>query len=123
MLSTYALRQAVPTMDDNDRKNELFLIDGSGFIFRAFHALPPLPRPDGTPVNAVLGFCNMLWKRLRDMKPEERPTHLAVVFDKCEKTFRTEMYPEYKANRDSPPDDLIPQFPLIRDAVNAFEIP
>ena len=104
--------------------HHLALIDGSAYIFRAYHALPPLTRKsDGLQVNAVLGFCNMLWKLLRDMKPEERPTHLAVVFDKSEKTFRTDFYPEYKANRDSPPDDLIPQFSLIRDAVNAFEIP
>jgi DNA polymerase-1 len=104
--------------------DHVFLVDGSGYIFRAYHALPPLTRKsDGLQVNAVLGFCNMLWKLLRDMKPEERPTHLAVVFDKSEKTFRTDFYPEYKANRDSPPDDLIPQFPLIRDAVHAFDIP
>ena len=104
--------------------DHVFLVDGSGYIFRAYHALPPLTRKsDGLQVNAVLGFCNMLWKLLRDMKPEERPTHLAVVFDKSEKTFRTEMYGEYKANRDSPPDDLIPQFPLIREAVHAFDIP
>src|SRR5438876_11113946 len=84
-----------------------FLVDGSSYIFRAYHALPPLNRKsDGLQVNAVLGFCNMLWKLLRDMKPEERPTHLAVVFDKSEKTFRTEMYSEYKANRTEPPDDL-----------------
>src|SRR5262249_61713434 len=67
--------------------------------------------------------CNMLWKLLRDMKPEERPTHLAVVFDKSERTFRTEMYAEYKANRTEPPDDLRPQFPLIRAAVRAFDLP
>src|SRR6201986_207402 len=80
--------------------DHVFLVDGSGYIFRAYHALPPLNRKsDGLQVNAVLGFCNMLWKLLRDMKPEERPTHLAVVFDKSEKTFRTEMYAEYKANR------------------------
>src|ERR1044072_8400807 len=104
--------------------DHLFLVDGSGYIFRAYHALPPLTRKsDGLQINAVLGFCNMLWKLLNEMKPEERPTHLAVVFDKSEKTFRTEMYPEYKANRDAPPDDLIPQFPLVRDAVRAFDIP
>src|SRR6186713_3537264 len=92
--------------------DHVFLVDGSSYIFRAYHALPPLHRKsDGLQVNAVLGFCNMLWKLLCDMKPEEKPTHLAVVFDKSEKTFRTEMYPEYKANRDAPPDDLIPQFP------------
>jgi DNA polymerase-1 len=104
--------------------DHVFLVDGSGYIFRAYHALPPLTRKsDGLQINAVLGFCNMLWKLLNEMKPEERPTHLAVVFDKSEKTFRTEMYPEYKANRDAPPDDLIPQFPLVRDAVRAFDIP
>ncbi len=104
--------------------DHVFLVDGSGYIFRAYHALPPLNRKsDGLQVNAVLGFCNMLWKLLRDMKPEERPTHLAVVFDKSEQTFRTEFYPEYKANRSAPPDDLIPQFPLIREAVHAFDIP
>ena len=104
--------------------DHLFLVDGSGYIFRAYHAIRFEPRtPDGTHVNAVYGFCNMLWKLLKEMKPEERPTHLAVVFDKSEQTFRTEMYKDYKAHRPPPPDDLIPQFPLIRDAVRAFEIP
>src|SRR5499426_2032128 len=104
--------------------DHLFLVDGSGYIFRAYHAIRFEPRtPDGTHVNAVYGFCNMLWKLLKEMKPEERPTHLAVIFDKSEKTFRTEMYKDYKAHRPPPPDDLIPQFPLIRDAVRAFEIP
>src|SRR6476619_2660481 len=104
--------------------DHVFLVDGSGYIFRAYHAIRFEPRaPDGTHVNAVYGFCNMLWKLLKEMKPDERPTHLAVVFDKSEKTFRTEMYKEYKAHRPPPPDDLIPQFPLIRDAVRAFEIP
>jgi DNA polymerase-1 len=99
-------------------------VDGSGYIFRAYHAIRFEPRTaDGTHVNAVYGFCSMLWKLLMEMKPDERPTHLAVIFDKSEKTFRTEMYKEYKAHRPPPPDDLIPQFPLIRDAVNAFEIP
>src|SRR5216683_2075721 len=104
--------------------DHVFLVDGSSYIFRAYHALPPLNRKsDGLQVNAVLGFCNMLWKLLRDMKPEERPTHLAVVFDKSEKTFRTEMYPAYKAHRPDPPDDLRPQFAFIRKAVHAFDIP
>src|SRR5215207_9410043 len=80
--------------------DHVFLVDGSSYIFRAYHALPPLNRKsDGLQVNAVLGFCNMLWKLLRDMKPEEKPTHLAVVFDKSEKTFRNEFYSDYKANR------------------------
>ncbi len=104
--------------------DHVFLVDGSGYIFRAYHAIRFEPRaPDGTHVNAVYGFCSMLWKLLKEMKPDERPTHLAVIFDKSEKTFRTEMYKEYKAHRPPPPDDLIPQFPLIRDAVRAFDIP
>ncbi len=103
--------------------DHLFLVDGSGYIFRAYHALPPLTRKsDGLQVNAVLGFCNMLWKLLAEMK-NDKPTHLAVVFDKSEKTFRTEFYPQYKAHRPDAPEDLIPQFPLIRKAVHAFEIP
>ncbi len=106
------------------KSDHVFLVDGSGYIFRAYHALPPLTRKsDGLQVNAVLGFCNMLWKLLRDMKPEEKPTHLAVVFDKSEKTFRTDFYPDYKAHRPDAPADLIPQFPLIREAVRAFDIP
>jgi DNA polymerase-1 len=104
--------------------DHVFLVDGSGYIFRAYHALPPLTRKsDGLQINAVLGFCNMLWKLLMEMKPDEKPTHLAVVFDKSEKTFRTEMYADYKAHRPDIPDDLIPQFPLIREAVRAFDIP
>ena len=103
--------------------DHLFLVDGSGYIFRAYHALPPLTRrSDGLQVNAVLGFCNMLWKLLAEMK-DDKPTHLAVVFDKSEKTFRSDFYPEYKAHRPDAPEDLIPQFPLIREAVHAFEIP
>src|ERR1700726_3306328 len=106
------------------KSDHIYLIDGSGYIFRAYHALPPLTRKsDGLQVNAVLGFCNMLWKLLREMKPEERPTHLAVVFDKSEKTFRTDFYPDYKAHRPDPPEDLRPQFPLIREAVRAFDLP
>src|ERR1700676_4583311 len=101
--------------------DHVFLVDGSGYIFRAYHALPPINRKsDGLQLNAVFGFCNMLWKLLRDMKADERPTHLAVVFDKSEKTFRNEMYPAYKAHRPDAPDDLIPQFPLVREAVLAF---
>src|SRR4030088_1204096 len=104
--------------------DHVFLVDGSGYIFRAYHALPPLTRKsDGLQLNAVLGFCNMLWKLLRDMKAEERPTHLAVVFDKSEKTFRTQMYPAYKAQRADPADALIPQFRFVREAVLAFDLP
>src|SRR6478609_234166 len=101
-----------------------FLVDGSSYIFRAYHALPPLNRKsDGLQVNAVLGFCNMLWKLLRDMPPDNRPTHLAIVFDKSEVTFRNKIYPDYKAHRPPAPDDLIPQFGLIREAVRAFDLP
>ena len=105
--------------------DHLFLVDGSGYIFRAYHALrtPITRKSDGLQLNAVFGFCNMLWKLLRDMKEEDKPTHLAVVFDLSEKTFRTEMYPDYKAHRPDPPDDLRPQFPLIREAVHAFDLP
>ena len=104
--------------------DHVFLVDGSGYIFRAYHALPPLNRrSDGLQVNAVLGFCNMLWKLLREMPEDNRPTHLAVVFDKSEITFRNKLYPDYKAHRTAAPDDLIPQFALIREAVRAFDLP
>jgi DNA polymerase-1 len=106
------------------RGDHVFLVDGSSYIFRAYHALPPLNRKsDGLQVNAVLGFCNMLWKLLRDMPPDNRPTHLAIIFDKSEITFRNKLYPAYKAHRPPAPDDLIPQFPLIREAVRAFDLP
>jgi len=97
----------------------VFLVDGSGFIFRAFHALPPMTRKDGTPVNAVYGFCSMLMKLLEDTDAD----HIAVVFDTSRKTFRSEIYPEYKAHRPPPPEELVPQFGLIRDAVRAFNLP
>ena len=104
--------------------DHVFLVDGSSYIFRAYHALPPLNRKsDGLQVNAVLGFCNMLWKLMRDMPPDNRPTHLAIIFDKSEITFRNKLYPDYKAHRPPAPDDLIPQFALIRDAVRAFDLP
>src|SRR6186713_420386 len=104
--------------------DHVFLVDGSSYIFRAYHALPPLNRKsDGLQVNAVLGFCNMLWKLLRDMPADNRPTHLAIIFDKSEVTFRNRIYPEYKAHRPDPPDDLIPQFAFIREAVRAFDLP
>src|SRR5689334_12125865 len=115
---------ASPATRSLKKGDHVFLVDGSGYIFRAYHAIRFEPRtPEGVHVNAVYGFCAMLWKLLKEMKPDEKPTHLAVVFDKSEKTFRTEMYKEYKAHRPPPPDDLIPQFPLIREAVRAFDIP
>ena len=102
--------------------DHLYLIDGSGYLFRAYHALPPLTRKsDGLPVGAVSGYCNMLWKLLEDMK-SDAPTHLAVIFDAGSKTFRNDFYKEYKANRPPPPEDLIPQFPLVRDATRAFGV-
>lgn len=105
----------------------LYLIDGSGYIFRAYHAMAhsrkPLSRSDGTPVGAVFGFSNMLMKLLQDLEDDEQPTHLAVIFDAKGKTFRNDIYAEYKANRPPAPEDLVPQFPLIRDAVRAFGLP
>src|SRR4051794_9633545 len=119
-----AQASASPVSRPVKKGDHVFLVDGSSYIFRAYHALPPLNRKsDGLQVNAVLGFCNMLWKLLRDMKPEEQPTHLAVIFDKSERTFRNELYADYKAHRPDAPADLIPQFPLIREAVRAFDIP
>ena len=97
----------------------LVLVDGSGFIFRAFHALPPMTRPDGTPVNAVFGFTNMLAKLLRD----HVGTHLAVIFDAGRTTFRNRMYGDYKAHRPEPAPELIPQFALVREASAAFGVP
>lgn len=103
--------------------SHIYLIDGSGYIFRAFHALPPLTRPsDGLPVGAIHGFCTMLWKLLQETRQSEAPTHLAVVFDAGKESFRNEIYDKYKANRPPPPEELIPQFPLIRDAVRAFNV-
>jgi DNA polymerase-1 len=102
----------------------LYLVDGSAYIFRAHHALPPLTRKsDGMPVGAVSGYCNMLYKLLGDMTDEHEPTHLAVIFDYSSESFRNEIYPEYKANRPEPPEDLRPQFALVRDATRAFNVP
>ncbi len=103
--------------------DHVYLIDGSSYIFRAYHALPPLTRKsDNMPVGAVAGFCNMLWRLLRDAGNGEAPTHLAVIMDASGKTFRNDIYPEYKANRSETPEDLIPQFAIIRDAVRAFNV-
>ena len=103
--------------------HHLHLIDGSAFIFRAYHALPPLTRKsDGLPVGAVSGFVNMLWKSVEDNKGPDAPTHVAVVFDKGSHTFRNDMYDLYKANREAMPEDLRPQIPLTRDATRAFNI-
>ena len=100
-------------------KPHLILIDGSGFIFRAFHALPPMTRPDGTPVNAVFGFTNMLARLLKD----HAGTHFAVIFDAGRYTFRNRLYDKYKAQRPDPPPELVPQFALVREATQAFGVP
>ena len=101
----------------------LYLVDGSGYIFRAYHRLPPLTDPSGTPVGAVYGFTAMLWKLIAELNAADAPTHLAVILDAGSVTFRNAMFDGYKAHRPPPPDDLIPQFPLIRDAVRAFSVP
>jgi len=111
-------KKSAPTKADGKIRH-LYLIDGSGYLFRAYHALPPLNRPDGTPVNAVLGFSRMLMQLLDDPEVD----HVAVILDAGRKTFRNEIYDKYKANRPEPPEDLIPQFPLIREAATAFGMP
>ncbi len=102
----------------------LVLVDGSSFIFRAYHALPPLTRKsDGLPVGAVSGFCNMIYKLFEDLKGEKTPTHMAVIFDHSGKSFRNDLYDQYKAHRPEAPEDLVPQFPLTRAATRAFCLP
>ncbi|HUG45664.1 MAG TPA: DNA polymerase I [Sphingomicrobium sp.] len=103
--------------------NHLYLVDGSSYIFRAYHRLPPLTNRHGQPAGAVYGYTTMLWKLAEGLNKADGPTHMAVILDKSEQTFRTEMYDQYKANRPPPPEDLVPQFPLIRDATRAFSIP
>ncbi|MGG7565879.1 DNA polymerase I [Rhodovulum sp. DZ06] len=117
-----AAADALPPIGPGDH---LQLVDGSGFIFRAYHALPPLTRKsDGLPVGAVSGFCNMLHRLVEAHKTDpDGPTHAAVIFDAKGKTFRNDIYPEYKAHRPPAPEDLVPQFPLIRDATRAFNLP
>ncbi|MDB9799844.1 DNA polymerase I [Candidatus Pelagibacter sp.] len=114
-------------MDKIKKTDHFYLIDGSGYIFRAYYALPPLTRKsDGLPVGAVSGFCSMLFKLLEDSKSNEnlqKPTHFAVIFDAARKTFRNEIYSDYKANRSEAPDDLAPQFEYIRKSVVAFNLP
>jgi DNA polymerase-1 len=101
-----------------DQREHVFLVDGSGFIFRAYHALPPMSSPDGTPTNAVFGFTKMLMKLVEDTEAD----YVAVIFDRARKTFRSDIYPEYKAHRPPPPDDLIPQFELVRKATEAMNV-
>ena len=104
-------------------KQHLYLVDGSAYIFRAYHRLPPLTNPEGTPVGAVYGYTTMLWKLADDLHKADGPTHLAVILDKSSHSFRNDLYDQYKANRPDPPEDLVPQFPLIRDATRAFSLP
>jgi DNA polymerase I len=114
-------------MDKIKKTDHFYLIDGSGYIFRAYYALPPLTRKsDGLPTGAVSGFCSMLFKLLEDSKSNQnlqKPTHFAVIFDSARKTFRNEIYSDYKANRSEAPDDLVPQFEYIRKSVLAFNLP
>lgn len=105
-----------------DEKQHLYLVDGSAYIFRAYHRLPPLTNPAGTPVGAVYGYTTMLWKLAEDLHKADGPTHLAVILDKAGTSFRNDLYDQYKANRPPPPEDLVPQFPLIRDATRAFSL-
>jgi DNA polymerase-1 len=103
---------------DDGKLRHLYLVDGSGYLFRAYHALPPMTRPDGTPINAVYGFCRMLVQHLDDPEVD----HIAMILDAGRTTFRNKIYDKYKANRPEPPEDLIPQFPLIREAARAFNV-
>ncbi|MEW9854937.1 DNA polymerase I [Novosphingobium sp. M1R2S20] len=105
-----------------ESKQHLYLVDGSAYIFRAYHRLPPLTDPQGTPVGAVYGYTTMLWKLAEDLNKADGPTHLAVILDKASTSFRNELYDQYKAHRPPPPEDLVPQFPLIRDATRAFSL-
>ncbi len=104
-------------------KQHLYLVDGSAYIFRAYHRLPPLTDPQGTPVGAVYGYTTMLWKLAEDLNKADGPTHLAVILDKAGTSFRNAIYEQYKANRPPAPEDLVPQFPLICDATRAFSLP
>ncbi|WP_404711566.1 DNA polymerase I [Sphingomonas sp. MMS24-J13] len=104
-------------------QNHLYLVDGSGYIFRAYHRLPPLTNKHGVPAGAVYGFTTMMWKLVADLHAADGPTHMAVIFDASSKTFRNDMYDQYKAHRPPPPEDLVPQFPLIREATRAFSLP
>ncbi len=104
-------------------KQHLYLVDGSAYIFRAYHRLPPLTNPQGTPVGAVYGYTTMLWKLADDLNKADGPTHMAVILDASGTSFRNDIYDQYKANRPPPPEDLKPQFPLIRDATRAFSLP
>ena len=111
------------TSSESTVARHVYLIDGSGYIFRAFHALPPMNRPDGTPTNAVFGFTSMMLKLRDDAEDDGAADYMAVIFDTARQTFRNEIYPEYKANRPDPPEELVPQFALIREATRALNLP
>ena len=113
-----AKSKAPAAASDGKPLKHLYLVDGSGYLFRAYHALPPMTRPDGTPINAVYGFCRMLVQHLDDPEVD----HIAMILDAGRTTFRNKIYDKYKANRPEPPEDLIPQFPLIREAARAFNV-
>ncbi len=122
-LSCFFAPGALLTSAAMSDKQHLYLVDGSAYIFRAYHRLPPLTNPEGTPVGAVYGYTTMLWKLADDLDKADGPTHLAVILDKGSTSFRNTLYDQYKANRPPPPEDLVPQFPLIRDATRAFSLP
>jgi DNA polymerase I len=105
-----------------DQKH-LYLVDGSGYIFRAYHRLPPLTNIRDEPVGAVYGYTTMLWKLADALHKADGPTHMAVILDASGKSFRNEIYDQYKAHRPPAPEDLVPQFPMIRDATRAFSLP
>jgi DNA polymerase I len=113
----------MPDASSAAARPHLYLVDGSSYIFRAYHRLPPLTNRHGTPAGAVYGYTTMLWKLADGLTKADGPTHMAVILDASEHTHRNEMYAQYKAHRPPPPEDLVPQFPLIRVATRAFSIP
>src|SRR3954470_6839211 len=113
----------MPDASTPQPKPHLYLVDGSSYIFRAYHRLPPLTNRHGQPAGAVYGYTTMLWKLADGLNKAEGPTHMAVILDASEQTHRNKMYDQYKAHRPPPPEDLVPQFPLIRVATRAFSIP
>src|SRR4051794_35433098 len=113
----------MPDASTPQPKPHLYLVDGSSYIFRAYHRLPPLTNRHGQPAGAVYGYTTMLWKLADSLNKADGPTHMAVILDASEQTHRNKLYDQYKAHRPPPPEDLVPQFPLIRDATRAFSIP
>src|SRR3954462_1525650 len=113
----------MPDASTPPTKPHLYLVDGSSYIFRAYHRLPPLTNRHGQPAGAVYGYTTMLWKLAGGLSRADGPTHMAVIRDASDQTFRNDMYDKYKAHRPPPPEDLVPQFPMIRDATRAFSLP